>query len=116
MNGNDPTSNPMYEQAPDQSGYTGSSVAGARRGDPAHPQPPDQNYGESALPGVLLPLGESTQGMTDNVNPDGASLTEGFSHVDIAGPVVPMNDEDGNGMPGPAQSGGFVGRALGWER
>lgn len=63
--------------------------------------------------------GSSTQGMTDNVNPDGASTETGFAKVGIAGHMTDQRDgdetlakESGYGQT----PGGVCGRPGGWER
>lgn len=105
-------------QAPDQSGYTGSTVSDKEdSADPAgHDNASDRKFAKSAIDDVSLAGGgPCTDGMFGNVNPDGASLTEGFSTVNIAGRTSDDREGDDQGLPS-GQTGGFLGRSMGWER
>lgn len=77
---------------------------------------PDVQAGkESALSGSLA-TGSSTEGMSGNVNPDGASLSEGFAKVSIAGGMADQREGDEMGYAPTQTGGGVVGRPGGWER
>lgn len=78
-------------------------------------QPPDvQGNSKNGLAGDLR-KGSSTEGMSGNVNPDGASLETGFAKVGIADGMSDQREGDEAGYVS-MQNGGVVGRSSGWER
>lgn len=78
-------------------------------------QPDVQAGKESALSGSLA-SGSSTEGMSGNVNPDGASLTEGYAKVGIADTMADQREGDELGYAPTQSGGGFAKRPGGWER